>query len=337
MEKNNGIIEQIHHDINTCYLNKIQSCNEYIDRNEINSDELKLATLGFKSYEDEAAKDVELKKSRDYIELINRLKIDYPYKKFIKYEDLGTILKKYDLVLDTPDRFIGKIPKLNQKNILNFKLKEIDMGYNVVPDIYVNNTKNTRSSIYEITNIILNEIARFSSLRFTSFGRSESYDITRIINDISTYDPTLVDKIVHGLTDGSFSTLLQSIQRGSVPRIKNYFNLNGEHFILNQHGDSIFISNWFTEDRSNLDINVYPKEVTNPCNFWILATADQFNLGKDEFVIGGKIIKAPKPTSFQIRLKDDPIILKPIKEGLISVSMWGEEASFPEFINPENN
>ncbi len=321
----NTIIEKIHHDINTAYLNRFQTCSETIDRESIESDKYDIAKLGFKSYESEIEKSEKIKASKEYIEIVNRLKIDYPYKKFITYDQIGKILEKYPLVLNTPERFIGKIPNNNIKDILNFKLKTVDEGYSPMPNIitYLKETKEInyiKNIIEEIINIVSERdfMPRFSSLGYDKDDK-ESKLITLknktgdIFNEITQ---------VMGIKSDSFNC-------------KSSFVIRNYYFKLDRREYGTYVTSYSLKN-SDYDVLVTPVESDMKPQFWILATQDQFDVKSSEIVVGGKILEVGAGESY-ITLKDDPIIFKPIKEGLIVVTQWGDEAKLPEFTNSNNN
>lgn len=162
-----SIIEKIHHDINTAYLEKFQTCSETIDREVVETQKYDIANLGFKSYESERAKFEKIKHSKEFIATVNRLKLDYPYKKFITYDQLGKIMEKYPLVLSTPERFIGEIPKDCMKDILDFKTKEQDDNFFPIPkiDYAIKNYDISSAKIMQLINKILFSYQFQSSLR----------------------------------------------------------------------------------------------------------------------------------------------------------------------------
>ncbi len=52
----------------------------------------------------------------------------------------------------------------------------------------------------------------------------------------------------------------------------------------------------------------------------IIGTKDQFQLNQNEVMVGGSIVE----------LKDDPIVVKPVKNGFLILTVWGDEAQLPE-------
>ncbi len=328
MEK---IVEKIHHDINTAYLDKFQTCSEVIDREKVESQKYDIAKLGFKSYESEIEKFEKIKQSKEYIEVINRLKIEYPYKKFITYDQIGKILEKYPLVLDTPERFIGTIPTNCMKDILNFKLQKHDEGYSPVPVIqasYKSVNKSIEGTI-SIVRELLNTFGSRNRIRFfdsEDIGREERSRAAKVKSLKDTCGDYFVESILSAMGLNTSSSYC-----------KDSFTINNCYFKLRRDELGTRLSEFHSLLNSDYDINVYPSEIEfNKPSFWILATADQFDIKPSEIVVGGCIKEVGQGDSL-VLLKDDPIIFKPIKEGLIVVTQWGAEAKLPEFTNSSNN
>lgn len=326
MEVAGKIVEKIHHDINTAYLDRFQTCSEVVDREKVESQKYDIAQLGFKSYEDEIYKSEKIKSSKEYIELINRLKIDYPYKKFITYDQIGKILEKYPLVLSTPNRFIGEIPNNNIKDILSFKLKKEDEGYLPIPNISASLKSNKELSLTrDIVEILIKsfvERERFShrDLNYIVDKRNE------VLNQLKNKYGEIVRQIfiAMGLNIDSYTS-------------KDSFVINNYYFKLRTETYGVFLDKYYSLINSDYTINVQPdlQHSHNP-QFWILATPDQFNIRSSEIVVGGCIKEVGEGKIISL-LKDDPIIFKPIKEGLIVVTQWGAEAQLSEFTNSSNN
>lgn len=324
-----NIIEQIHHDINTSYLERFQTCSETIDRESVELDKYDIAKLGFKSYESEIQKSEKLIASKQYIETVNRLKIDYPYKKFITYDQVGKILEKYPLVLDTPERFIGKIPDNCIKDILNFKLKDSDKGYNPIPNIKTILKQNIKE-LYHIEAIIKEIVSIVRSRMLMSFGTYKEESKEEKILKIKANYGELVNEIIYAM-DISVSAY----------RCKDSFVVRNYYFKLKTEDGYTSIEHKYSLKNSDYNIYTFPNIQSTSVpeygpQFWILATSDQFDIKASEIVVGGCIKEVGQGSSY-ITLKDDPIILKPIKEGLIVVTQWGAEAQLPEFINSINN
>lgn len=119
-----NIIEQIHHEIKTAYLEAVSDFNN--NDHEVKDHYLKLKDFGFahKKFTEESEKSEEKKLQSKIYTFIKQMKVDYPYKKFIPYDKLFEIISKYGLVIDIPENFVGNIPEKNIKDIAEFEFKD---------------------------------------------------------------------------------------------------------------------------------------------------------------------------------------------------------------------
>jgi hypothetical protein len=135
-KKMSEIIDDIHNEftsISDNLLNDLENSLKSFDKEKLNEKLLvaeELNNLGFNKSKTvtNVLKDVKINKINNY--LYNTLlyyKSKYLYK-FIDYENVYKLCKKYKLILAPVNRFIGEIPEKNQKEILNFKfdIKDYD-------------------------------------------------------------------------------------------------------------------------------------------------------------------------------------------------------------------
>jgi hypothetical protein len=109
-----------------------------------------------------------------------------------------------------------------------------------------------------------------------------------------------------------YGLLLTNVDRfiGSIPE-KN------QKEIINFKVDKIDIANSYTKE----------SQYTTGTGLLIIATKDQLNM-KNARVQGHKLVDI---------VKEDPIVLQPVKNGYLIVSAWGIEASDKEVQNPKFN
>ena len=81
---------------------------------------------------------------------------------------------------------------------------------------------------------------------------------------------------------------------------------------------------------------VKQKPTSNKELLFIIGTPDQFIQPEDTIAIHGSFYEYNEGSTIPV-LKDDPIVLKPVKHGFIVVDAWGEEAKLPEIQNSSNN
>lgn len=122
-------IEQIHNDFLFTQENK----KEIIDVPEamVKKSE-RLSKLGFNKSR-EISEIASIKKEADKIKLFeeceNNYRILYPFNKFVSYEKIEQICKKYSLVYADISRYTGFVPEEKLTQIENFKLRDEDKDY----------------------------------------------------------------------------------------------------------------------------------------------------------------------------------------------------------------
>jgi hypothetical protein len=135
-EKSNvELIEDIHNEVYSAHdllLKEAENIlNKPIDESKI-KDYQNLIKLGFdnekniKEHKEEVQKIEQSKKTKQTIDYYS---FKYPFNKFINEESVIRICNKYGLLLTDVNRFIGGIPEINQKEIINFKIDKKDLPY----------------------------------------------------------------------------------------------------------------------------------------------------------------------------------------------------------------
>ena len=135
-EKSNvELIEDIHNEVYSAHdllLKEAENIlNKPIDESKI-KDYQNLIKLGFdnekniKEHKEEVQKIEQSKKTKSTIEYYS---FKYPFNKFINEDSVIRICNKYGLLLTDVNRFIGGIPEINQKEIINFKIDKKDLPY----------------------------------------------------------------------------------------------------------------------------------------------------------------------------------------------------------------
>jgi hypothetical protein len=109
-----------------------------------------------------------------------------------------------------------------------------------------------------------------------------------------------------------YSLLLTNVDRfiGSIPE-------TNQKEIINFKVDKIDLPHSYSKE----------SEYVNGTSLLIIATKDQLNM-KNTRVQGHKLVDI---------VKEDPIVLQPVKNGYLIVSAWGVEASDKEVQNPRFN
>lgn len=273
MNNNVNVIEQIHHEFKTSYLETFRisentaSSSDFVAKEEYE----KAPEYGFSN--SISVKEYFIKKkiheeSTEMLETLKRFKVDYPTKKFITFKDTADIIRKYGLIIAEPSKFIGEFPEKNLKEMASFKLKEQDEAY------------------------IFNDLTKLYETNQTKWLREEG---------------DMWNSMRRSLTR-SLDISGRSIQQELEDKIpsKEIFS----HYI--NHSHSIISKKDGFADWNETKLN------TN--KFLIIGTKDQFQLNANEVMIGGSIVE----------LKDDPIVLKPVKNGFLIITCWGDEAQLPE-------
>lgn len=137
----NRIVEKIHNEfysMDAVIDTKLQK--EIKDAYDTDKQELyeSMTNLGFKNSKlNNTFDSKKLQQKEELNDLLNEYSVSYPGYKFITDEKIQELCKKYNLLLCSPDLYIGDIPLKNQKDIANFKSKhpEIKMSFCDKPDI----------------------------------------------------------------------------------------------------------------------------------------------------------------------------------------------------------
>ena len=144
-EKSNvELIEDIHNEVYSAHdllLKEAENIlNKPIDESKI-KDYQNLIKLGFdnekniKEHKEEVQKIEQSKKTKQTIDYYS---FKYPFNKFINEDSVIRICNKYGLLLTDVNRFIGGIPEINQKEIINFKVDKKDL-----PNSYIKESEYT--------------------------------------------------------------------------------------------------------------------------------------------------------------------------------------------------
>ena len=135
-EKSNvELIEDIHNEVYSAHYLLLKEAenilNKPIDESKV-QDYQNLIKLCFdnekniKEHKEEVQKIEQSKKTKQTIDYYS---FKYPFNKFINEESVIRICNKYGLLLTDVNRFIGGIPEINQKEIINFKIDKKDLPY----------------------------------------------------------------------------------------------------------------------------------------------------------------------------------------------------------------
>lgn len=326
MKNNTLTIEDVHHDINVAYLATTQYVNDICDKDKPADNKLALYKLGFIKYQAEIDQNIEQVRAFEIKEEILRFKVDYPYHKFITYEELSKIIDRYNLILSIPERFIGDIPEKNIKDILRFRLKDIDVLDVEWPEDRQKGIGFTQRCVPFDSGIITVDGTLVHMDNYLSwFGRALE---TQSKNVLSLFGKEFIDHYVY------------------TNRFKAFFYNRNILFQITQsiHTRSYYIHAVCSVDKSiPLDIlpfkpyvfdetqslhSVEMKKSNQDINL-ILATQDQFMLNKGECFLNGSIMNIDFESTFPFLL-DDPIVMTPVKHGFLIKTMWGLEAMLDE-------
>jgi len=132
-----SIDAQIYNDVYSAQELLLQEAKSILDK-AVNVNEEKyvlleeMNRLGFANAEEVKAfnkyKD-KLKHESEISEAIEYYKRTYPLNRFIDMKSVNVICEKYGLVLSTVNKYIAEIPLKNQKEIVNFRIKESDIRF----------------------------------------------------------------------------------------------------------------------------------------------------------------------------------------------------------------
>lgn len=140
-------VEDIHNDFFLAHETLLKEAEKIINAKE-NEEQLlyaKLYNMGFyrhKMASQGKVKEYQVNENKTIHDAIINYKRKYPLYKFITEYKVREICEKYNLLIGTPDIFIGEIPKKNLLEIVNFKIQKEDvimgnfsMGYQIVKPI----------------------------------------------------------------------------------------------------------------------------------------------------------------------------------------------------------
>jgi hypothetical protein len=187
-EKSNvELIEQIHNEVYSAHdllLKEAENIlNKRIDDYKV-QDYQKLINLGFNNekniikHKEEVTK---IEESKFIKSTIKNYTFKYPFNKFINEDSVVRICEKYGLLLTDVNRFIGAIPEINQKEIINFKVDKKDL-----PNSYIKESEYTTG-----TGLLI--IATRDQLNMKS-ARVQGHKLVDIIKD----DPIVLQPVKEG-------------------------------------------------------------------------------------------------------------------------------------------
>lgn len=155
-------VEDIHNDFFLAHETLLKEAQEIINAKGSEEEMLyaKLYNLGFyrhKKAGEGVGKANQIKQNQSLHDAIINYKQKYPLYKFITEEKIVEICKKYELLIGTPDMFIGEIPKKNLLEIVNCNIKKEDiimgnfsMGYQIVTPITL---VDVEKAVFEATSL----------------------------------------------------------------------------------------------------------------------------------------------------------------------------------------
>lgn len=134
-KKKQNINQQIYQDVYSAQDLLLKEAESILSKKPMFDEEkasrlLDLHTLGFTQTE-EVKKLMEQRKEKKehekILEYLNYYQLHYPSHKFITKEAVKRICDKYGLLLAEVNHYVAEIPDKNQKEIVNFKVKEEDV------------------------------------------------------------------------------------------------------------------------------------------------------------------------------------------------------------------
>jgi len=130
------IVQEIHRKVLTSGEDCLKEANLILQSKETENLELfeEMKKRGFGNSKEIKEKEAEIQlqlQARTKANLINEYAIRYPHKKFISTEEMDKICSEYKLLLGADQHYTGSIPVRSMKEIVDFKLNEIDEIYYV--------------------------------------------------------------------------------------------------------------------------------------------------------------------------------------------------------------
>lgn len=165
-----AVIDEIHEKVDNASEKVLAEANAIIGRttdNERMAILEQLATSGFPNAKEviKAKKDLEeLKLAKEKAKWITHYQTHYP-NKYILVEDMRKICEEYHLLLGSDRDYIDSIPEKNQREIVNFKLREEDRVY------YMGSVRVTSQTIEKGEGLVdWTEITKDEYMRLTDGG-----------------------------------------------------------------------------------------------------------------------------------------------------------------------
>lgn len=180
------IIDEIHHKVDTASEKVLAEAKAIIEKQTDNEKMAmleKLAESGFPNAKEvvEAKKQLaELKLAKEKAKWITHYQTHYP-NKYILVEDMKKICEEYKLILGSDRDYIDSIPEKNQREIINFKLREEDYLYYKGTVRVVEQTFASGSGVVdwmEITKEQYNTQSNNGEIKERGKGRSKEYFIS---------------------------------------------------------------------------------------------------------------------------------------------------------------
>lgn len=140
-------VEQIHDDFFTAGEKILAEALKVMEESKGKDLESANVLLRYGFYKTKVVKEVQeiqrqVEMNRPLAERIKYYQQTYPHYKFITYEEVMRICKKYNLVFGSAENFIGDIPAKNIADIVKFKIKKEDT---IMSSSHSNSINNSRS------------------------------------------------------------------------------------------------------------------------------------------------------------------------------------------------
>jgi len=303
-QESNRIIKEIH----SSFYSMDQETDTYLqrqiqaayDESIKGSLEKTIKKYGFNNAKNSDIFDKALLESREELnDVLNECSVTYPGKKFITDEQIAQLCIKYNLLLTTPDRFIGEIPERNIQELNDFNPKGSEKKAFFDPKVFYKLCNFIRE--YEEKHYYMNKNLKKSiAMIYRSFMNHSNMD-SILFSDNNKY-------IVHGVNeDKSITTTELGIQ--TAKKISEELS--------KKERNSVPILPLFSQTM-------------------IAATSDLLDIPKLGLIKNkrNELVLGLNSKQFKENFLPDPIVLHKVKRGAIIITAWGLESQDELVFNP---
>lgn len=281
---------------------------------------------GFKNSKNADILDKDILFEREELnDVLNECAVVYPGKKFITDEQIAQLCQKYNLLLTTPDRFIGEIPERNIQELNDFNPKGSEKKDFYDPNLFRNldywiKKYKVNNDLHSLTSDMEIAIAMIYA-SFLQEGGSNFISMLPSDND-------KISLIGYGNEE--------KVPMSNTEKIRL---INGNEEIVPMSNTEIGIDFAKKQYEFHKRYGSIIKPACLTSQTMIAATSDLLDIPELGFIKNEKneLILGLEESQFRENLIPDPIVFHKVRRGAIIITAWGIESQDELVFNPNIN